>query len=115
MFKKLKKMLLERIENDCVKSVLSYKPSKNSDEVVTETVYLRRSKMPLIGDWGRIYPPINEDGSINWFNLLFGGRKNLIKLLMIMMIIAFILLGYFELFNYIEAIKPYCQIPTLYG
>ena len=112
MFEKLKQKLLDRIERDAVKSEFTYKPSKRSDITITEVVYLKRSKLPLIGDWARIYPPLNEDGSPNWANIFFGGRKNLIKLIFVGSIIAMTLLGFYEIFSYIEAIKPYCLIPT---
>jgi len=107
MFEKLKQKLLERIERDAVKSTMTYRKKRNS-EPITETVYLKRSKMPLTGDWGRIHPPVNENGSWNIINLVFGGKKNLIKLLLIGMIVAMILLGYYELFSYIEVLKENC-------
>jgi len=69
---------------------------------------MKRSKMPLTGDWGRIYPPVNEDGSWNIPNLIFGGKKNLIKFIFIALIITSVLLGFNEIFNYVEAIKQSC-------
>ncbi len=63
------------------------------------------------GDWGRIYPPVNEDGSWNVINLIFGGRKNLIKLLVVGMVIATVYLGFNELFQYIELLENTCIQP----
>ena len=82
MFENLKTKLLDRIERDAVKSEMTYRPTKNAKQI-TETVYIKRSKLPIIGDWARIYPPVNEDGTWNLTNLIFGGRKNLIKLLFV--------------------------------
>lgn len=82
----LKQKLQERIERDAVRSTLSYTDSSGNE--ITEDVLLKRSKIPLVGDWGRIYPPLNEDGSWNIANALFGGKKNLIKLISIMLILA---------------------------
>ena len=71
----IKEILQNRIEKDAVKSTLSY--TKRDGESITEEVLLKRSKLPLVGDWARIYPPLNEDGSWNLPNLIFGGKKNL--------------------------------------
>jgi len=108
MFENLKRIMLERQERDSVKSIMSYRPDKNKKEIIREEVIMKRSKIPLIGDWGRVYPPVNEDGSWNIANLIFGGRKNLIKLIIIGIIVAMILMSYSELFNYIEVLKQNC-------
>ena len=104
MFEKLKQSLLERIERDAVKSEMTYRFKKNS-EPITETVYMKRSKTPLTGDWQRIYPPVNEDGSWNIINLIFGGKKNLIRLICVGGIIAMVLFGFNEMFKYIDYLK----------
>jgi hypothetical protein len=88
MLEGLKKKLLDRIERKAIKS-----------ELEGEIVYLKKSVVPLIGDWGRIYPPVNEDGSWNIVNLIFGGRRNLIKLLIILAIVGMVLLGFYEVFS----------------
>ncbi len=114
MFEKLKQKLLERIERDGVKSQCTYTPvafwSGKKGNPITETVYMKRSKMPLIGDWARIYPPVTEYGKWNLINLVFGGKKNLIKLLIIAAIVGSIFAGFNELFQYIEQLKG--LIPT---
>ena len=115
MFEKLKTRLLDRIERDAVKSEMTYTPvsfiTGKKGNPITETVYAKRSKLPLVGDWARIYPPVNEDMSWNFTNLIFGGKKNLIKLLFIGGLIIVTLLGYRELFNYIEILKATCIQP----
>lgn len=108
MFELLKQKMLERQERDSVKSLLTYRPDKNSNETITEEVIMKRSKLPLVGDWGRVYPPVNEDGSWNIPNLLFGGRKNLIKLILIGIVVAMVIMGYKDLFNYISVLEETC-------
>ena len=114
MFEKLKQKLLERIERDAVKSEMTYRLTKDS-EPVTETVYMKRSKMPLVGDWGRIYPPVNEDGSWNIVNLIFGGKKNLIKLAVIAAIVGMVLFEFNHLFNVIEHLRELIPPEILIG
>jgi hypothetical protein len=94
MLEGLKQKMLARIEENAIKSELN-----------GEIVYLKQSKLPLIGDWGRIYPPVNEDGSWNIMNLIFGGKKNFF-ILLIMLAIAGMILYQFNLFiEYIEYLK----------
>jgi len=107
MFEKLKQNLLEKIERNAVKSECTYQFKKHP-EPITEIVYLKRSKMPLVGDWGRIYPPVNEDGSWNFTNLIFGGKKNLIKLIFIGVIIGMVFFEFNHVFNVIEALRESC-------
>jgi len=114
MFEKLKQVLLDRIERDAVKSEMTYHPTKGAPGI-TETVYMKRSRTPLTGDWQRIYPPVNEDGSWNIINVVFGGRKNLIRLIAVGAVVAMVLLGFSELFNYIEVLKETCMQPILVG
>ena len=82
-----KQKLLNRIERHAVKTTLE-----------EEVVYLKKSILSL-NDWVRIYPPINEDESINWINVVFGGKKNFIKLLIVLAIIGCALYGYYEVFS----------------
>ena len=114
MLEKLKQKLLDRIERDAVKSVMTYHPTRDA-EPITETVYMKRSKTPLTGDWQRIYPPVNEDGSWNIVNLVFGGKKNLMKLVYVGSLIALVLFAFNELFNYIDVLKETCPQQILIG
>lgn len=114
MFEKLKQRLLDRIERDAVKSEMTYHPTRDAPGI-TETVYMKRSKTPLTGDWQRIYPPVNEDGSWNIINLVFGGKKNLIRLICVGGIIALVLLGFNATFNYIEYLKELIPPQILLG
>ena len=91
MLKRFKKKLQERIEINAIKIPRAeWKDVKGN--IYTEDIILKRSKFPLVGDWARIYPPLDEDGNINWINALFGGKQNLIRLIMVMVIISMMLL-----------------------
>jgi len=92
MFENLKKGMLSRIERDCVKS-----------ELGGRMVYLKKSKLPLIGgEWQEINPPVNENGTWNLVNLIFGGKKNLAILLFVFAIIVMVYFQFKTNFNYID-------------
>ena len=59
-----------------------------------EKVYLRKDWL----GWHVVYPIRNEDGSWNWFNFLFGGKANLITLIIILVLAAFLLFGVSTMF-----------------
>jgi hypothetical protein len=104
--KQIKAKLQNRIEKNAVKiPSLTY---ESKGEQITEDIVLKKSSLPLMGDWARIYPPIDEEGNINWINTIFGGKKNFIKLLIILGLVAVILFGYYELFNQISYLKENC-------
>lgn len=103
-----KEKLQERIERNTVK-IPNVSWTDSDGSVHTEDVVLKRSKLAFVGDWSRIYPPINEDGSINWINTIFGGTKNFIKTLLILGILAMFLIGFKEVFNSYEALKALCD------
>jgi len=94
MFEKLKQSYLQKLERTAIKTQLD-----------GETVYMKKGSMlswiPFIGkplsDWGRIYPAVNEDGSWNMSNLIFGGWRNLVLLLILLGIIAMALYGVYEM------------------
>lgn len=118
--------LQKRIEKNSVK-VPNLTWTDGGGNVNSEDIYLKRSRIPLVGDWGRIYPPIDENGKVNWANLIFGGKQNFFKLLLIMIILALIfyqftsLLGasheYLNGENYVIIARPlfdkYCSRTTL--
>lgn len=110
MFKKIKEKWRKKIEKNAFKSTLSYKDRKG--KVYTEEVYLKRSQPPFIekfGDWGRIYPPINEDGTLNILNLLIGGWRNAIKLGLLLLIVMLVLFQFKEIFNVNELLRQTCM------
>jgi hypothetical protein len=77
----LKDWMQKKIEKGAIKSNLD-----------GDTVIMKKSKIPILGgDWVQIHPPVNEDGSINYVNLIFGGWRNL-KLLIALLIIASLVL-----------------------
>jgi len=84
MFRKFKEGVLRRTEKNAVKS-----------EIFGEIVVLKKSRIPFIGDFGRIYPIVNEpkgdeEPTWNWTNIWIGGKKNFYKLLFIMLIVALV-------------------------
>jgi hypothetical protein len=92
-----RKKVMELQEQNAFKSDLTWKDKNGNTH--TERVLFKRSKIPLIGDWARIYPLRNEDGTLNKLNYLFGGRKNFLKLLLVLGIIALLLFGVYEILN----------------
>lgn len=56
-----------------------------------EEVYLKKGG--FLKEWGRIYPTVSNENKINWVNLIFGGWRNLIKLIFVMLI----LIGFYGL------------------
>ena len=76
-----------------------------------ERIYMKKD---FLG-WRVVYPIKNPNGSINWFNLITGGKRNLIFTLIM---IAFVL-GFFWVYNHdtaemqkvVKAPCSYC--PTL--
>ena len=96
MFDKLKDSLRERTERNAVKSTLSY---IKGGESITEEVIFKRSLIPIIGDWGRIYPVITENNHIHYINLIFGGWKNFFKLVILLGIISLAFYGFYEVTN----------------
>jgi len=122
----IKEELKARIEKNAVK-IPDLTWTDSSGNVHTDTILLKRSRLPLVGDWGRIYPPVNEDDSINWTNLIFGGRQNFFKMLLIFLILGLVFYQFVSLLgvsheylngeNYIIISKPlfnkYCSTTTL--
>jgi hypothetical protein len=108
MLENFKRKIQERIERNGVKIPnVTYTDKKGIEH--TEDIVLKRSNLPLIGDWSRIYPPIDEEGKIKWINLIIGGKKNLIKLIVVLGIVAMILFAFYEIFYQYEALKEICE------
>lgn len=108
MLENFKQKLQEKIEENAVKSELTWYSKDGTEN--TEIVLLKRSRIPIIGDWARIYPPINEDGKINWINLIFGGTKNLIKLIVVMIIVGMVLWQFKENYDLLGKAVDCCNI-----
>lgn len=112
MFEKIKRKWQKRIEKNAFKSTLSY--TGRHGKIYTEEVYFKRSQPPFIerfGDWGRIYPPLKEDGTkIHKMNFIFGGWRNLIKLLIILGIVGMVILQFYDNFMMIEYLRETCQM-----
>jgi hypothetical protein len=87
------------------KETLQRRIEKNAIKVNVngEDILMKKSGL-LIKDWHRFHPPINEDGSWNWMNFLFGGKSNLVNLLTILGIIALLFIGLGEIFSGMQRI-----------
>lgn len=71
-----------------------------------EKVYLKKD---FLG-WRVVHPLKNEDGSWNWFNLIFGSKSNLVFLIVLLLIGVTIYLGYHEqLANFKEVMNNPCN------
>jgi len=85
----LKEWMQKKIEKGAIKSTLD-----------GEDVIMKKSKIPILGgDWVQIHPPVNEDGSINYVNFIFGGWRNLKILIVALIIVAMILYAFYEVFQ----------------
>lgn len=105
---KIRRGLQQRIEeNSVVIPNLTYGDRKGKEH--TEDIVVKRSLIPLVGDWARIYPPVDEYGKPNWVNIIFGGKKNLIKLVIMLFIITMMLLAFFDIFTQYEILKTACE------
>ena len=71
-------------------------PQIKKVEVDNEIIYLRNSKLPFIGGWGVVHPIKDENNKIIWINLLFGGRQNFFRLLLIFLIVAICIYGIYD-------------------
>lgn len=93
-----------KIEADTVKS-----------ELDGDIVYLKRSAgvygfIPrwlkigeMMKEWHQIYPALNEDGTWNISNVLFGGKRNFVKLITILLIVAMAFYGVYQIFDGLQA------------
>lgn len=95
MFEKLKQSLLKKIEENSVKSEMSWTDREGEEH--TEIVYLKRGK-GRFGNWHQAYLPIKEETN-KWDlrNAIFGGKRNLLILIIYLLIIALFFLAYFEI------------------
>lgn len=111
---KLKPALQKKIETNAIK-VPSVRWEDKYGDIHEEDIIIKRSyaKVPVIGkmygDWTRIYPPIDENGKVSWINTIFGGKKNLIKLTLILILVAIILYGYYEIFSQYNGLREICE------
>jgi len=88
MFEKLKASLMANIEKNSYKTKLTYKDREGVEH--EEEVYLKRG-LGIFGDWHQINLPVKTDGTNKWdiMNAWFGGKKNLIKLILYLAIFIF--------------------------
>lgn len=60
-----------------------------------EKVYLKKD----FAGWRVISPWRNDNGTINWFNFIFGGKRNLYLLIFLLILAALIFVGIKELIS----------------
>lgn len=61
-----------------------------------ENVHLKKG---ITGEWRVVYPWKRDDGSPNWFAIIFGSKGNLIMLLFILAIAAALYVGVLDLIS----------------
>ena len=62
-------------------------------EKIREGLYIKKDRL----GYRIVYPYKNDDGTINWFNVLTGGSwGNLIKVVLIVSLILFVTWGYYH-------------------
>jgi hypothetical protein len=64
-------------------------------EVNGEKVHLKKD---FLG-WKVIHPYKNEDGKINWGNLIFGGKANTVSLIIYVIVLSMIYFGVKDMMN----------------
>lgn len=79
------------------------------DEVTVngEKVYLKKDAL----GWRVVHPIKNSDGSINWMNLLFGGKSNLLTIIFIIIIFAGL---YFGIKNMFDSCQTFLNNPCAF-
>ena len=65
-----------------------------------EKVYLKKD---FLG-WRVVHPIKNEDGSLNWFNLIFGSPSNLVFLIILALVCIGLYFGINELISNYQAV-----------
>lgn len=91
MFENLKKDIHSKIAKNTIVSNLN-----------GETVLMKYGGFPGMKDWHRIYPPVIEvDGNLKWVpvNLIFGGRRNVVRLLYLILFAGIVFYGISSLFH----------------
>ena len=78
-----------------------------------EKVYLKKDWF----GWRVVHPVKNEDGSWNWFNLIFGSKSNLAYLMLLLLFVITIYFGMHQIISQYQMIADnpcnYCWKETL--
>jgi len=100
-----KEWMQKRIEKDAVVSHL-----------YGRKVVLKKSTLPIIGgEWKEIHPPLDENGKWNYINLIFGGWRNFVTLLVILGLVGLFLIQYIDAINIIKELQEVCICPSEIG
>ena len=95
------------------KALLRIQEGSVISEIEGQTVYLKKSRIPLLDEWRAINPIVNEDSNgltWNFGNFIFGGWRNFVKLILVFILIGFVLFQFNINFNTIEALREACPI-----
>lgn len=80
---------------------------KAEDLPLRESIYLKKDMFGY-----RIVHPIkNEDGTINWISLLFGRKRNLINLIIILLVMGLLFYSYY---HDVKSMKDVVENPCNY-
>jgi len=93
-----KEWMHKRIEKDAVVSYLDGKK-----------VILKKSSVPIIGgEWKEIHPPLDENGRWNYINLIFGGWRNFVTLLIVLGLVGLFVMQYLDAIHLIKQLQETC-------
>lgn len=76
--------------------------SREEDEIIEAAQLPESEKIYLKKDWlgyRIVYPRRNPDGTLNWSNILFGGKRNGVRLLCYLFLIAALYVGVNDLIS----------------
>ena len=59
-------------------------------------------------EWKEINPPLDENNKVNWMNFLFGGWRNFLSLVLIILLVGMAMMQYMEALNVIQSLKESC-------
>ncbi|MFW6130177.1 MAG: hypothetical protein ACOC56_03260 [Atribacterota bacterium] len=103
----LKQKIQERIEKDAVVSEINGRKVVLKESAGIFEIFPKEIK-DKFKEWKEINPIINEDGRVNYINLIFGGWRNLITLLIILFIVGMYLMQYFQALHLITELQDNC-------
>ncbi len=81
-------------------------------EIITAKELPEKEKIYFKKDWAGyriVYPIKNKDGSINWLNLLFGGKRNIVFMILLLLVLGTIMFAYsHDIKQYKEVVENPC-------
>ena len=75
-----------------------------------DTLYFKKD---MFG-YRQVYPIRNPDGKINWINLIFGGKRNLINIILLLLGVVLLYIGISDLISSYQTIATdpcsFCEV-----